>query len=153
MLRRTRETMKSFRTRKNQIAYDRYRAALPPDALCAFCSLKPGDEQFISESTHFKVVRNRFPYDSWDAHKVAEHIMLVPKQHTDTLKDLSFIESKEYIEIISNYEFEGYNIYARTPGSNAKSVIHQHTHLIKFHPKGIASNTFSLKGKLAFRSK
>lgn len=138
--------MKALRTRKNQIAYDRYRASLPADALCVFCSLTSDDEQFISESKHFKVLYNRFPYSRWDDHKVAEHLMMVPKQHTDTLKDLSFLESKEYVEMISNFESEGYNIYARTPGSNAKSIIHQHTHLIKFHPKP-AIKTFKLLAK------
>lgn len=138
--------MKGFRTRKNQAAYDKYRANLPVDIPCIFCSLDESDSQFISQSQHFKVVQNRFPYDIWDGHKVAEHIMIVPKQHTDTLKDLSFLESKEYVEMISNYEFEGYNIYARTPGSNAKSIIHQHTHLIKFVPKTPAK-TFMLRTK------
>jgi diadenosine tetraphosphate (Ap4A) HIT family hydrolase len=147
-----RETnMKAMRTRKNQAAYDKYLASLPLDAPCVFCGLNKGDDQFITESKYFKIVSNRFPYDRWDGHKVAEHIMIVPKQHTDTLKDLSFIESKEYVQLISTYEFEGYNIYARTPGSSSKSIIHQHTHLIKFTPKTVPKTLF-VRTKLLAKS-
>lgn len=138
--------MKPLRSRKNQTIYDKYQASLPADAPCIFCTLAEGDEQFISESVHFKVLRNRFPYENWDYHKVDEHLMIVPKKHTDTLKELSFVESKEYLELITNFEFEGYNIYARTPGSKSKSIIHQHTHLIKFIP-GSASGLAKKRAK------
>ena len=131
------------------MAYDRYRKNLPADASCIFCEIKAGDNQFITETEHFKLIYNTFPYSYWDNNKVDEHLMIVPKQHTDTLKDLSFIESREYIEQISKYENLGYNIYARTPGSNTKSIIHQHTHLIKSIPK--PKKTLGLKAKLRFK--
>ena len=124
--------MKAPRSRRDQKAYDQYVKNLPADAPCTFCALGNDDQYFISETEHFKIVRNRFPYTYWDYNIVQDHLMIVPKQHTDTLKDLSFLESKEYIEQISIYEYQGYNIYARTPGSNIKTIVHQHTHLMKF---------------------
>jgi diadenosine tetraphosphate (Ap4A) HIT family hydrolase len=125
----------AMRSRKHKKSYKKYLRSLTPSDGCIFCRLDIGDPQYISETTHFKIVRNRFPYDLWDARPVVDHLMLVPKQHTDTLKNLTPEESKEYIEQISEFENQGYNIYARTPGSTMKSVIHQHTHLIKIESK------------------
>jgi diadenosine tetraphosphate (Ap4A) HIT family hydrolase len=125
----------AMRSRKHKKLYKKYLGSLKPEDGCIFCQLDNGDPQYISETMHFKVVRNRFPYDLWDARPVTDHLMLVPKQHTDTLKNLTAEESKEYIEQISEFENQGYNIYARTPGSTMKSIIHQHTHLIKIEPK------------------
>lgn len=126
--------MTAMRSRKHKRLYKKYLRSLKPTDECIFCALNMGDTQYISETTHFKVVRNRFPYDLWDTQPVIDHLMLVPKQHTDTLKNLTAEESKEYIEQISEFESLGFNIYARTPGSIMKSVTHQHTHLIKVEP-------------------
>ena len=57
--------------------------------------------------------------------------MVVPKKHIDRLSKLPKAAMAEYTKILGNYEDRGYNIYARSPGSKTKSVIHQHTHLIK----------------------
>lgn len=141
--------MKAPRSRKGQRAYDRYIKKLPANAPCTFCALGHDDENFVSETEHFKIVRNRFPYTYWDYNTVEDHLMIVPKQHTDTLKDLTFMESKEYIEQVSAYEHKGYNIYARTPGSNIKTVVHQHTHLMKFAPR--IKKTSKLKAKLSLK--
>lgn len=98
---------------------------------CPFCAIQDGHEQFVTETDHFRVIRNRIPYSLWDSHRVADHLMVVPKQHTDRLLELPKKAMAEYTKILGNYENRGYNIYARSPGSNIKSVIHQHTHLIK----------------------
>lgn len=127
--------MTAMRSRKNVRLYKKYLRTQRPNDECAFCALGASDPQYISESEHFKVIRNRFPYDLWDAQRVVDHLMLVPKQHTNTLKNLTPNESKEYIEQISMFESDGYNIYARTPGSSMKSIVHQHTHLIRIEPK------------------
>lgn len=81
------------------------------------------------------MVKNIFPYDLWDTCGVKEHFMVIPKRHVDTISHFSNQEQKEYIGLIAKYEQSGYSIYARAPGSVAKSVHHQHTHLIKLDNK------------------
>lgn len=100
-------------------------------AACPFCTIQHGHEQFVAETDHFRIIRNRTPYSLWDSHKVADHLMLVPKKHTDRLSELTKNAMAEYTEVLGKYENQVYNIYARSPGSKFKSVIHQHTHLIK----------------------
>jgi galactose-1-phosphate uridylyltransferase len=111
----------AMRSRKHAKQYKKYQQSLKDVDDCAFCILDMEDPQYISETIHFKVIRNRFPYILWDAQRVVEHLMLVPRQHTDTLKTLSPGESKEYVELISDFENRGYNIYARSPRSSSKS--------------------------------
>ena len=100
---------------------------------CPFCTIQHGHEQFVTETDHFRIIRNRTPYSLWDSHKVADHLMLVPKKHTDRLSELPKNAMAEDTEVLGKYEDQGYNIYARSPGSKIKSVIHQHTHLIKLN--------------------
>ena len=57
--------------------------------------------------------------------------MIVPKKHTDTLSDLTRDEAVEYVDLLGSYESKGYNVWARAAQSTIKSVVHQHTHLIK----------------------
>lgn len=72
--------MKAARTRKTQLAYDRYRKNRSADAPCDFCIAKAGDDVFVTETKHFKILLNRFPYYTWDDHKVAEHLNDNPKE-------------------------------------------------------------------------
>ena len=39
------------------------------------------------------------------------------------------------MDVIAEYEEQGYSVYARAPENKQKSVAHQHTHLIKTHGK------------------
>lgn len=66
--------------------------------------------------------------------RTADHVLVVPKKHTDRLADLNAQEYVEFMDIIGSYEIQGYNIYARAPQTITKSIVHQHTHLIK--PEG-----------------
>lgn len=77
------------------------------------------------------MVDNLFGYDMWDSAGVAEHYMIVPKRHVESLGQLNAAEAKEYMDLLATFEKEGYSIYARAPQSITKSVPHQHTHLIK----------------------
>ena len=133
------------RSRKNNIAYKKYREERKHIDLCQFCEIQAGHEQFISETEHFKIITNKFPYVTWEKHPVIEHLMIIPKQHVDSLRDLSFDESKEYIDLISDYEFNGYNLYARPASSKTRSVVHQHTHLIKLASEKDKKITFLSK--------
>jgi diadenosine tetraphosphate (Ap4A) HIT family hydrolase len=131
-----------YRSAKDQKHYDTHKKGLPTDSHCEFCSISRGDHQFISETTHFKIIRNIFPYSYWDHQRVADHLMIVPKQHTNTLSDLPEIAASEYVKLISSYEKSGYNVYARAPQSKQKSIMHQHTHLIKPEASKVIKTVF-----------
>jgi len=122
--------MTATRSRKEEITY-RTHQSKQKNTGCVFCHIKKGHDQFISEHTYFIVIRNIFEYSIWDGQKVVDHLMLVPKKHTDSLGELPTGAAEEFVKIISAYEKKSYNIYARAPLSVIKSVVHQHTHLIK----------------------
>ena len=102
---------------------------------CPFCTITEGDEQFVGEQAGLKVIRNIYPYSLWDGQGVVDHLLIVPTHHTDTLGDLSPETAVEFMKLINQYEAEGYNLYARAPASTMKSIVHQHTHLIKLDGK------------------
>ena len=98
---------------------------------CVFCNLDEKNEQFVSETKYFKIVRNIFGYSLWDSQRVADHLMIVPKKHTDSLNDLPKEAAVEFVGLLGQYEAKHYNVYARASSSVMKTVVHQHTHLIK----------------------
>ncbi len=97
--------------------------------------MQPGHPQFVRETKHLKVVRNRTPYSIWDSQGVLDHLMIVPKQHTDKLGHLNDEAASEFVKLIDEYEEDGYSFYARALNSTVRSVVHQHTHLIKLDGK------------------
>ena len=99
--------------------------------------MNKGHIQFVRETKHLKVVRNRVPYSLWDNQRVLEHLMIVPKIHTGKLGDLGEAGAVEFIKLIDEYESAGYNIYARSVDSTNRSVVHQHTHLMKLGGKEV----------------
>jgi diadenosine tetraphosphate (Ap4A) HIT family hydrolase len=124
--------MTASRTRKQVKQYRRHRRTVErPQEVCAFCDVNEKSPQTVKITTYFKLIKNIFPYSIWDDFTIEDHLLLTPKRHTDSLADLPDKADIEYIRIISKYEAKGYNIYARAPGSNMKSIAHQHTHLIK----------------------
>jgi diadenosine tetraphosphate (Ap4A) HIT family hydrolase len=106
-------------------------------SVCRFCTIKPAEDQFISATKFFNVIKNAFPYSIWDSQRVTDHLMITPKQHTDNLDVLEGAAQQEYVMLLAKYEKLGYNIYARAPSSTIKTVVHQHTHLIKTDKKTI----------------
>lgn len=122
--------MTASRSRKEERHYAQHQRTVNKN-VCAFCHIEKGDAQFIEETPHFKVIKNFFPYSLWDGQDVADHLMVVPKRHTDSLARMNNKEKIEYVNILEKYESHGYNIYSRAPSSSIKSVIHQHTHFIK----------------------
>jgi diadenosine tetraphosphate (Ap4A) HIT family hydrolase len=128
--------MTAPRSTKEEFVYRRHlKADKTKD--CPFCEMQPGHPQFVRETNHLKVVRNRVPYSLWDNQKVLEHLMVVPKKHTDKLGDLGDAAAVEFIKLIDEYESTGYNIYARAVDSSNRSVKHQHTHLMKLAGKEV----------------
>lgn len=105
------------------------------NAACPFCAINTGHPQYVSETKHLKVIRNRTPYSLWDSQGVLDHLMIVPKTHTGKLGDLGTEAAQEFIEVIDRYEENGYAFYGRAPGSAVRSVVHQHTHLLKLDGK------------------
>lgn len=122
----------TFRSRKEAKHYERYMRDLQKrNVPCEFCTMDTSDEKFIAETDHFKIIRNIMGYSLWDDQGVVEHLLLVPKKHTDTISEFPKSWAAEYFSIIAEYESRGFSIYARPPRSQSKSVPHQHTHLIK----------------------
>ncbi len=104
---------------------------------CTFCNFDNGDVLVIKELPNFYLVKNKFPYSIWDQKPVEDHLMIVPKRHTDSIAKFNQTEKIEFLDKLSEYEGQGYNVYARSPGDVTKSIIHQHTHLIRAKPKEI----------------
>ena len=88
------------------------------------------DDLVVEKFEHFVLVENLFPYQIWDGFEVEKHLLLIPKRFTETISDFSQTERKEYFEILSKYEAQGFSIYARAAQNARKTVKHQHTHLI-----------------------
>ncbi len=126
--------MPEFRSRKDEGAYSSWREA-NKSSECLFCEVKPGHDQHIKSFNHFNLVRNIFPYSLWDSMGVEEHILLSPFRHVDSISDFYQSEGEEFLRVISDYESRGYSVYFRAKGSNAKSITHQHAHLIKLNDK------------------
>lgn len=119
------------RTNAARKAYIAHVKSLPKDLDCEFCLLDKSYDQFIRGTKSFKVIKNLFPYSSWDFTRTEDHIMIVPKRHIDRLAGLTASEMVEFMDLIGSYEIKGYNVYARAPQSGNKTIVHQHTHLIK----------------------
>jgi diadenosine tetraphosphate (Ap4A) HIT family hydrolase len=107
---------------------------------CSFPSCDGASSQSITEENEtMYVIDNRITYDIFEGRRVLDHKMVIPKRHVESLADFTQQEKIDHMEVIGNYEKQGYNIYARGAGSVTRSVKHQHTHLIKTShklPKG-----------------
>lgn len=120
------------RSRKQSKAYIKHMKTTD-SSLCAFCPIDETSDQFVEGTPYFKVLKNIFPYSLWDGQDVIDHLMVVPLSHTDTISSFSDAEKIDYVNILQKYEMQGYNVYARAPVSAIKTIVHQHTHLIKTH--------------------
>lgn len=97
---------------------------------CPFCS--PGTlAAAIYEDEFIYIVPNLTQYDLWELHDVADHLLIIPKRHVETLGELTSKERLAVMDHAADYEARGYNIYARGVGFVKRSVKHQHAHLIK----------------------
>lgn len=125
-----------YRTRSHHYEYrkylaDRRKQSTHTKEYCIFCDNEEVKSHFVRQTDYFKIIRNRFPYSIWDQQRVADHLMVVPLKHTDTLTALTKEARLEYVQLVSDYEQNGYHVYARATKSDTKSISHQHTHLIK----------------------
>lgn len=122
--------MTATRSRKEEKIYKAYQKQRKTDT-CSFCEINKSSDQYVDSTKYFKIIRNIFAYSIWDGQKVVDHLMITPIKHSDNLANMKPEEKIEYVDILAKYEALGYNVYARAPSSIIKSVVHQHTHLIK----------------------
>lgn len=123
----------NYQYRKTRRSYSKLKKSDGASSVCTFCN--PDNEPHIIHRTkHAYVLPNRVFYDVWELHNVIDHLLVIPKRHVESLGDLSEDEQLDIMKICSRYEKDGYNVYARAKGSVRRSVIHQHTHLIKIDP-------------------
>lgn len=101
---------------------------------CPFCASLTLAKA-IKETEHAYIVPNLTFYDIWEGHDVLDHLLVAPKRHVKSMKELSEEERLDIIDLIADYESEDYSAYARGVGTVTRSVEHQHTHLIKLHHK------------------
>lgn len=122
-----------MRTRKQHFAQVKH--AKKVKGTCEFCTFNLKLPQVLKENTCFWIVRNIFPYDTWDTGSVSKHLMIVPKRHVDSIAHFNIDERREYVKLLAKYEKQGFSIYARAADNAMKSIAHQHTHLIKLDNK------------------
>jgi len=122
------------RKRNNAKRYVDYRKVKPADR-CDFCQFGINNDNVVAEFDNFWIVQNIFGYDIWDSMEVTEHLMIVPKIHTESISKLDPNILIEYSQIIAKYDDDGYSFYARAAENKCKTVPHQHTHLLKFNGK------------------
>lgn len=115
-----------FHTRKSHQKY----VSFPKHTTCPFCE-KSSKKESIAETKYTRVVPNRVHYDVWELRNVVDHLLVLPKRHVLSLHDLTDAEKLDVMNVISEYESNGYNLYARAASNAQRSVPHQHTHLIK----------------------
>lgn len=126
--------MSGYRSRKESRGYAKYLNQLKQTTSashCEFCLIVRGKEEALKNGQYFVVTANIFPYSLWDEMGVTDHLLIIPKQHTDTLSALPKAAAVEFVDVMSSYEKKGYSVYARAPNNPIKTVVHQHTHLIK----------------------
>lgn len=125
----------TYRSNKNEKIYINYRKNNPSNG-CDFCQFsQAGSERIVKEAKHFWIVKNVFGYDTWDNLNVKSHLMIVPKNHIESLAQLPKAWLKEYIELVADYETKGFSIYLRAMNNASKTVPHMHTHLIQLGNK------------------
>ena len=102
--------------------------------VCTFCD-KQNLAKAVKETDTVYVIPNRVKYDMFEGLRVLDHLLVVPKEHRETVGVFTDKEKQEVMEIIGYYEAQGYHFFGRGKQSITRSVSHQHTHLIKVENK------------------
>lgn len=119
------------RTKVTDHAYWKYKQTRGDAGICDLCNIETSASKIIADHPLFMVVTNAFPYAMWEGGHLDEHLMLVPKRHTESVADFTPAENVEFLKLLSTYDRQGYSYYGRATGSTYKSIPHQHTHLMK----------------------
>ncbi len=131
------------RSRKSQKKYNLYKKIATPVDGCVFCD--PKEMLDPIDRTHFRIIGNRFMYDTWDGCTVTDHLMVLPKRHVHSLKEFAQDEQAEYLAILAEYEDRGYSVYSRAMTSATRTVDHLHTHLIQLNSTPIKAMVYLTK--------
>lgn len=121
----------SKRSQRIENRYAKYRQK--HNDSCDFCNIGMPDSinTIIENHKHFWVIKNEFPYSTWDSEKVVDHLLVVPKKHVASIFKLSGSQRNSLMKIINKYDKLGYSFMERSADNKEKSMTHQHTHLIK----------------------
>lgn len=99
---------------------------------CSYCSdYKNGTYKLVAEGKTMVTVHNRVMYDMFEGQRVTENLMVIPIRHVESMADFTDEEKLEHMTILGSYEKQAYDVYARGVGNVTRSMLHQHTHLIK----------------------
>lgn len=141
------------KTYKGEMHYRATKKVMKKATGCGFCAFDDDDKknEIVEDYELFWLVKNIFPYDIWDDQGVTDHLMLVPKRHIDSVGDMNDKELLEHSRILGVYDKLGYSIYARSSGNVIKSVVHQHTHLIKLDGKEMSFMVYNKKPYLLIK--
>jgi diadenosine tetraphosphate (Ap4A) HIT family hydrolase len=99
--------------------------------VCTFCNEYIHKGNVLAENDTMFIIPNRVSYDMFEGQRVVDHLMVIPKRHVEMIDNFTKAEMLDQMKIIADYEKKGYDIYARGVGNVARSIKHQHTHLIK----------------------
>lgn len=126
-----------YHYRKTRKTYARHNSAdKKSKAECSFPFCNPNSRQPVREENEtMYIIDNRVSYDVFEGRRVADHLMVIPKRHVETMASFTDQEKLDHMTLLGRYESAGYNVYARGVGSVSRSVKHQHTHLIKLTDK------------------
>lgn len=124
---------RSRKTRKRYNPTKQFKSLTSGEEKCPFCEIS--SETIVKKTRYHSVIKNIYSYQYWEAMNVLDHLMIVPNRHIETISELNKTEQAALIQLIADYEKQGYNVYAREKANTMKSVPHQHTHLIKTNNK------------------
>lgn len=101
--------------------------------ICTFCGIgQPGSvNEIVEENKYFWIIKNAFPYSIWDGEEVAEHLLIVPKNHIINFSEMKNGQKKVFVKILDKYDKLNYSFLERCDDTKLKSMPHQHTHLIR----------------------
>lgn len=90
------------------------------------------DEPSLADFTHWRIIANRFPYDSF----FVTHDLLLPKRVVGRFVDLSQLERGELEELLAEggYVDGHYDAYFVSTVGKRSIPSHCHAHLLGFHP-------------------
>ena len=126
--------MKDLRTAKTRREYIKVIKGGHLKDKCPMC-----DESIIvKEFTHWKVVRNRFPYDL-----IADvNDLLITKRHT-TFEDLNYEEREEYALIKKTFIEKNYHIILESLANGRSIPSHFHVNLIVYKGRPVPQQSIS----------
>ena len=130
--------------RKTKLTYNKLNRSDKDVVDCGFCT-SARNEQVIAENDTIFIVANRVSYDVFEGYRVLEHLLAIPKAHRTSLNDFTDAERLDMMRLVGQYEAEGYNVYSRGVNTAARSVAHQHTHLIKLSRQASSFMLFTKK--------